>query len=93
VKSSFNAENLPVKAGMTAELVIIVNSKEDALFIPRRAVLEREGKALVRVPVENEEGFEEKEIETGIRSPEGNIEVLSGLEEGDEVITYINNKK
>lgn len=93
VKSSFNAENLPVKAGMTAELVIIVNSKEDALFIPRRAVLEREGKTLVRVPIENEEGFEEKEIETGIRSPEGNIEVLSGLEEGDEVITYINNKK
>jgi HlyD family secretion protein len=93
VKSSLEPENLAVKVGMTAELTIIVDFKEDALFIPRRAVIEREGKTLVRVPAENEEGFEEREVQTGIRSPEGNIEILRGLEEGEEIITYINTKK
>ena len=29
----------------------------------------------------------EREIETGLRSTSGSIEIISGLEEGDKVIT------
>jgi len=89
VKSSVIPEGLGVKVGMTADLTIIIDFKEDVLFIPQRAVIERENKTIVRIPANNDQGFEEKEIKTGVKNPEGNIEVVSGLEEGEVVITYI----
>lgn len=89
VKSSIDPEGLEVKVGMTADLTIIIDLKEDVLFIPRRAIIEKDGKMLVRIPNNTEGGYEEREIQTGLRNPEGYIEILSGLEEGEEIITFI----
>jgi multidrug efflux pump subunit AcrA (membrane-fusion protein) len=89
VKSSIDPEGLEAKVGMTADLTIIIDSKEDVLFIPQRAIIEKNGKMLVRVPNNTEEGYEEREVQTGLRNPEGYIEILSGLEEGEEIITFI----
>jgi HlyD family secretion protein len=89
IKSSVDPEGLGVKVGMTADLTIIIDVKEDVLFIPQRAIIEREGKVIIRIPNNTEEGFEEREIQTGLRNPEGYIEILSGLEEGEQIITFI----
>ena len=76
-----------VKSGMTADIIIITDSKEDVLIIPRRAVIEKDGKSMVKVPLN--EDFQEIEVETGLVSSDGNIEIISGLKEGDKVITFI----
>lgn len=79
-----------VKSGMTANIDVITESKENVLLIPQRAVLTRNGQKIVRV-LEGEE-IKEVKVGTGIRGSEGEIEILSGLNEGDKVITFMKKK-
>lgn len=79
-----------IKSGMTANVDIIIEVKENALSIPQRAILTKDDKKIVRV-LEGKE-IKEVEIETGIRGSEGEVEVLSGLKDGDKVITFIKQK-
>lgn len=88
IKIDLDAENENIKPGMTANLIIMSDSRENVLTIPYRAVTERDGKKFVKILSDNDK-FEEKEIKTGLRGSDGKIEVLSGLEEGDKVITLI----
>ena len=87
IKSTIDTKNTNIKSGMTADIIIITNSKEDTLIIPRRAVIEKDGKRIVRVPVNG--NFQEIEVETGLVGSDGNIEIISGLKEGNKVITFI----
>lgn len=87
VKSTIDTNDINVKSGMTADIVIITDTKEDVLIIPRRAVIEKDGKSIVRIPVN--ENFQEIEVKTGLIGADGNIEITSGLKQGDKVITFI----
>ena len=87
VKSTIDTKDTNVKSGMTADIIIITDLKEDTLVIPRRAVIEKDGKNIVRIPVNGD--FQEIEVETGLVGSDGNIEIISGLKEGDKVITFI----
>ncbi len=87
VKSTIDTKDTNAKSGMTADIIIITDSKEDVLVIPRRAVTEREGKSIVRIPVNGD--FQEIEVKTGLVGADGNIEIISGLKKDDKVITFI----
>jgi len=76
-----------VKSGMSADISIETEKKENTLYVPYRAIIYKEGKKIVRV-LEGEK-IKEIEVETGIKNVKGEIEILSGLEEGDKVITFI----
>lgn len=80
-----------IKSGMTANITIITDSRENVLIIPQRAVVEKNDKKQVRIP--SQEGFREVEIETGLMASGGEVEIISGLKEGDKVITFIKKKK
>jgi HlyD family secretion protein len=86
-RTSINTSEKNIKPGMTADVTIISGFKEDVLTIPWKAVEQKEGKEFVKVIVDGE--FKEKEIETGLRGSEGRVEILSGIKEGEEVVTYI----
>jgi HlyD family secretion protein len=86
----------PFRPGMTASVEILTNKKDNALSVPLAAVTTRENmqdtlvagstrsKELVFV---NKDGVATlKEIQTGI-SDFQNIEVLGGLEEGEQIIS------
>ena len=73
-----------VKSGMTANIDILTDKKEDVLFIPSRSVSDSK----VRVLLENGM-IEQRQITTGLKSFDAKIEVVSGLEEGERVITYM----
>ncbi len=87
-KVSLSAEGFNIKTGMTANVIIIANSKESVLVVPQRAVLYKEGKRTVRIPLDDYT-FEEVEVGVGLKGSDGMIEILSGLKEGDKVITFI----
>lgn len=77
-----NPENL-LRAGMTANVEIVIEEKEDALLVPVSAVKEEGGKAFVFV--KNTQGqSERREVALGVRS-DTFAEVVSGVREGEEV--------
>lgn len=78
-------ENDPrIKSGLTADILILTESKSDVLVVPQRAVFRKNGGQFVRV-LKNDE-MVEVSVETGLRGSDGNVEILSGLGKGDRVI-------
>jgi HlyD family secretion protein len=73
-----------LKPEMTANLEVIANPREDALKVPTAAVLRKQGKQWVEVATENG-ATEERAVEVGIQS-ETEVEVRSGLKEGELVV-------
>ncbi|HBX16490.1 MAG: Efflux transporter, RND family, MFP subunit [Candidatus Magasanikbacteria bacterium GW2011_GWC2_41_17] len=86
-------ENLQaVKPGMTASVTIYTDERDNVLMIPERAVIVKDGKKIARVLIDKKTNkIEEKEVVTGLRGNEGMIEIISGLNEGEEVVTFIKN--
>ena len=81
----FSKKDERVRSGMTANIDILANKKENVLAVPQRAVVSvgQEKNVLVDTgsPVP-----EERKIETGLRGTDGLIEVVSGLNEGDRIV-------
>lgn len=77
-----------LKIGMTGDLDIITDTKEDTIFIPGRAVIKNEkGEDIVRVLLGKDE-VEDRSVVVGMETVT-NVEILSGLEEGEIVIVLI----
>ncbi|MEI7741219.1 MAG: efflux RND transporter periplasmic adaptor subunit [bacterium] len=86
IKVAFDDVGVLALPGMTANLKLIAASKDQALVVPYAAVI-REGKVdYVRIP--NGITFDKREVKVGIQS-DTEVEILSGVSEGDKVITYI----
>jgi len=87
-ESPFESGTLDLKPGMSADVTIVTDKIADALYIPQRAVLERQdGTLYVRLP--NGNGFDEVDVEVGLRGDEGRRQILAGLSEGQTVILTI----
>lgn len=72
-----------IYGGMSANITFVTESREDTLYVSRKAVIEENGKTYVYV-----KGLlgdkEKQEVETGIRN-ESSVEILSGLDENDTI--------
>ncbi len=73
-----------LRAGFSANANIIIAKRDSVLSIPERVITFRNDSAFVYIP-QGEEGKKEIFIETGL-SDAINIEVVSGLEKGQEVL-------
>ena len=82
-----NGEKYNILNGMTADVLFYTEEKEGVLFIPTRAVRTDEDGKYVRV-LENEE-LKELSVKTGLRGDDGLIEILEGLEEGQEIVVRV----
>ena len=83
VKAEVTSPPAVLKSGMTATVDIITREKGNALVIPLEAVFVKEGKAkAVRI---DGEGTRTVDLSTGLEG-ETEVEILSGLKEGDRVI-------
>ena len=90
VKISIDDTDKAIKPGMTANVVIKTDNRDNALIIPSRAV-RTDGVKSVNVLENNQEV--KKEITLGIKGDDGKVEVLNGLNEGDLVILGIQTAK
>jgi len=84
VKVVFNPGKYDIRSGMTANISITTNSKLGVLKIPSRAIIEKNNEKIVKVLKNNQPS--EVVIKTGLRGDEGMVEILSGLNEGDELV-------
>lgn len=69
-----------IKMGMNCSAEIIIESKEDVLCVPVEAITTKKDKYYVTLKDESL-----KEVEIGMYD-EDNIEIISGLEEGEEIL-------
>jgi Cu(I)/Ag(I) efflux system membrane fusion protein len=84
VRLAFANPELLLKPNMFAEVVIYGGPKRDVLKIPREAlIVTGEREAVVRALGDGR--FQPVDVVTGMQR-EGEIEILSGLEEGDEIV-------
>lgn len=91
VNVNFDPGEQNIKSGMTANVLITTDEKKDILVIPNRAVVDRNGEGKIVRVLENNEVVE-KSVSLGLRGDGGLVEVVSGLKENDNVITFINDK-
>ena len=73
-----------LKQGMFGRVVIVTDCVDNAVIIPRSAVVSREGKDVVMV-VRDKKAVE-LEVVTGLNDVE-NVAILEGLSDGEQVIT------
>lgn len=84
----FTKEDDAIKSGMTANIDILTAKKENVIAIPQRTVITKAGQKTVLVDMGNGQQ-EERQIETGLRGSDGNIEIISGLKAGEKVIISV----
>ena len=82
-RAKINNENSEILPGSLLEIEIFYNEK-NALSVPDTSIMYEGSKKFIYKIIENNM-IEKVEIETGIRN-KGNLEVLSGINEGDKVI-------
>ena len=79
-----------VKPGMTANMTIEVASKKGVLVVPASAIINKNGKQVVRVITDlKKKTYIEVEVQTGLEADGGLTEITSGLKAGQEIVTYI----
>ncbi len=88
VRLQFTEKDERIRSGMTANVEVDTDKREDVLAVPQRAVVRDGSTKYVRTLKDNGD-IEQKEVQTGLRGSDGLIEILSGLAEGDKVITFI----
>jgi HlyD family secretion protein len=76
--------NLPVRAGMTADVEIVITERENVLIVPLRAVHIENGNASVDVMGANRQ-VDRVAVELGMIT-ETEVEITSGLSEGEVVV-------
>jgi len=82
-RAKINNENSEILPGSLLEIEIFYNEK-NALSVPDTSVMYEGSKKFIYKIIENNM-IKKMEIETGIRD-KGNLEVLSGINEGDQII-------
>lgn len=80
----FLAEDERVKPGMTANADILTDRRDGVLYIPQRSVAVRDGTRYVSVYKSG--ATEERMVQTGLRGSDGNVEIISGLSEGEKIL-------
>jgi multidrug efflux pump subunit AcrA (membrane-fusion protein) len=76
---SIEPTSLPIRSGMSADLLIHISTKTNVLKIPELSITKRENRSFVTLV--NGDIQKEVEIKTGVSDGES-IEILSGLTEG-----------
>jgi RND family efflux transporter MFP subunit len=82
----FNDFDDRIKVGMTADVDIVTSKKEDVVAVPGRALIQMNEKSHIRLIEGGNLVY--RQVERGLRGSDGWIEIVSGLEAGEKIITY-----
>ena len=85
VTVSFDPTAVPLRSGMTANITIVTQRKENVLLVPNRAISIDTETGLLYVEKLEDGEIVPMEVEIGLQD-ESFTEVLRGLEEGEQVV-------
>ena len=73
-----------IRPGMTAEIEVVTDRRREVLAIPTEAIVVEGAHGICYVA--HEEGVERREVTLGVANNRDLMEIISGLEEGEEVV-------
>jgi RND family efflux transporter MFP subunit len=86
IRVQIEPEGRDIKPGMTANVVVETDKRDNTIVIPLRAVRTKDdGQKIVRIM--KGDTPEERVVTLGLRGDEGRVEILAGLTEGELVVT------
>lgn len=88
----FDNDDERIKPGMTANVDVISAEKDNVLVIPMRAV-KYDGSKKPYVEVLAADMLVTKTVEIGLKGDDGLVELISGVSEGEVVVTFKQNGK
>jgi len=83
-KLQFVDKDERIRSGMTSNVVITTDKRENTIAIPQGIIINKDGKKFVKV--QEIKNIIEREVTAGLISSLGKIEIISGLKEGDVVV-------
>ena len=84
VKVSFDTVDQRLKSGLTVNLNIETKTDENALILPQYAVEQNDQGTFIEKIVNNKAST--TAVTLGIQDQNGNVEILTGVQEGDKVL-------
>jgi HlyD family secretion protein len=84
VKISFDKPDQRLKSGLTANIDIETKHKDDVLILPQYAVLQNDQGTFVETLLNNV--IKQNPVVLGIADQKGNVEIISGVTEGEQVL-------
>lgn len=78
-----------IKSGMTANLDIKTNQRQNVLIVPTRAIQTEENQKFLRVVDQTGKAYSQVPVQIGLKGSDGMTEIISGINVGDKVVTYI----
>jgi len=83
----FDSEDERILSGLTANVDILSDKKENVLYIPSRNIYTDGGVKTVKLITDSQSGTtKDVEIQTGLRGSDGRTEIIAGLKEGDKIL-------
>jgi len=76
-----------MKAGATANVEVAVQERKDVLAVPSSSVIKRNNQYFVLLQ-DAQQGLKEKEVKIGVQGSNGMTEIISGIEEGEKVVSF-----
>lgn len=89
IKSKFDNLDLRFKAGMSANVDIHTAEADNVLMIPLRAVQTERNNKFVEVLNPDGKTTTKIQIQTGLEGDGGMVEIASGLNGGEKVVTFV----
>ena len=86
VKLRLASVDARLKPGMSGDADIHIDERKNVLEIPSRLLREENGKQFAKT-LSSSGNVEEREVITGLRGDDGQVEIRSGLSEGDKVVS------
>lgn len=84
IKIAFDTADRRMKSGLTANLDIVTRHKDNILIVPQYAILQNDEGTFVQT-MEND-AVKDVPVMLGLQDRDGNVEVLSGVTEGEQVL-------
>lgn len=83
-----------VKSGMTANLAIEIARKNQVVTVPLKAIVSRDNQKFIRVVLDTKkpQDFTEASVTLGLEGDGGVVEVVSGLNAGQQVVVSLEKK-
>ncbi len=88
VTLQFVKESGDIRSGMTANIDILTDKRENVIIVPQRAVIAKNNDKIIRI-LDKNGVINEVKVETGLRGSDGNVEIISGLKEGDNAVVFV----
>ncbi len=89
VKISLDENESRLRVGMSADIDIKTAEKDNVLALPSRTIVREKDEIYVRRLI-SPNTFRRVPVTLGLRASDGLVEIVSGIKEGDKIITYLN---